>query len=118
MLHITIGTAPVMPPTLEPDLRMVKVALLYADKVKLCSAGYSAWMPELLDKDKTTEQLIKETFKMEEMIPYLVTEKDERIFQITIQRTARKLLLKDNLTKEESEIIDKYRKISLFFETR
>ncbi len=51
MLHITIGTAPTEPPSLEPDLRMVKVALLYADKVILCSSGYSR---KTFDTDATS----------------------------------------------------------------
>lgn len=41
MFHITIGSAPTPNLNLEPDLRMLKAALLYGDQVRFCSSTYS-----------------------------------------------------------------------------
>lgn len=72
MFHITIGTiGGELPPTLEPDLRMTKAALLYADKVRLCSSTYSTWISALGKKNMSLEDLIQQTYKLDEMIPYM-----------------------------------------------
>jgi hypothetical protein len=41
MFHITIGSAPTTNLGLEPDLKMLKAALLYGDRVRFCSSTYS-----------------------------------------------------------------------------
>jgi hypothetical protein len=41
MFHITIGSAPTTNLSLDPDLKMLKAALLYGDRVRFCSSTYS-----------------------------------------------------------------------------
>ncbi len=112
MLHITIGTAPTEPPSLEPDLRMVKVALLYADKVILCSSGYSSWMPLFVNRDKTIEQAIKETYDLEEMIPKLLKDSEAIRLFLKFTRMARKILQSKNPSEQELKFIKWYQEIS------
>lgn len=64
-LHFTLGVAPTSQLTLTKDLQMLKVALLYADSVKLCSVTTSiilqvAAIGELTDKQRVDflEQLL------------------------------------------------------------
>lgn len=56
--HITIGTAPAKGVDLSDDLRLVKAAILYGDKAKLCSAMSSAMcMMHRFGQMKTEQQI-------------------------------------------------------------
>src|SRR6266849_10874841 len=101
MFHITIGTAAASPPNLEPDIRMTKAALLYADKVKLCSAHYSTWIYALEQRDMSVEDMIKQTYEIEEMIPYLLRSKAEINTALLQNRAARASLRSESPTAED-----------------
>jgi len=55
-LHMTIGAAPTGAASFEHDLRMVKAALLYADRVTLCSPTSSLLLQTLALGTLTREQ--------------------------------------------------------------
>jgi len=56
--HITIGTTPAEGVDLSQDLRLVKAAILYGDKAKLCSAASSIMLvAQRFDKMKTDQQI-------------------------------------------------------------
>jgi hypothetical protein len=101
MFHITIGTAGAEPPTLEPDLRMTKAALLYADNVKLCSAHYSTWISVLAMRDMSLDDLVKETYEAEEMIPHMYSSKEEIAYTLYANRKARESYQSKNPTVKD-----------------
>jgi hypothetical protein len=101
MFHITIGTAGADPPTLEPDLRMVKAAILYADKAKLCSAHYSTWNFGLEMKDPSLETLINQTYEMDEMIPHMFSDPKEIASALRANRRARESFQSKNPTVKD-----------------
>jgi hypothetical protein len=92
MFHITIGTAGANPPTLEPDIKMVKAAVLYGDKARLCSAHYSTWNFLLSMKDATVEDMIAQTYENEEMIPHMFSSAEEVRIALMQNRLARAAL--------------------------
>ncbi len=94
-----------MPPALENDLRMVKATILYADKAKLCSAGYSTWMPTFFNRNKTIEQMIKQTYDLEEAIPRIVVDNVVVNDFLKFIRGVRKILQIKNPTDEELKTI-------------
>lgn len=102
MFHITIGTiGGELPPTLEPDLRMTKAALLYADKVRLCSSTYSTWISVLAKKDMTLEDLIQQTYKLDEMIPYMYDTQAEIASALKANRLSRESFQSPNPTVKD-----------------
>src|SRR3989442_14961233 len=103
MFHITIGTAGAHPPTLEPDIRMVKAALLYGDKVRLCSAHYSTWIFLLGMKDATLEDLIAQSNEVEETIPHMFSTLEEARLALLQNRLARRSLEAKNPTPKDLE---------------
>ena len=58
LLHITIGAAPDPSFDLTHELRLLKAALLYADKVKLCSLSSSALVMLLSLKNLSEDDLL------------------------------------------------------------
>src|SRR5258706_14511594 len=100
MFHVTIGTAGSEPPTLEPDIQMTKAALLYADKVRLCSAHYSTWIYALEQQDMSLEDMIKTTYEVEEMIPHMFSSKREIALALLQSRNSRASLRSKNPTAE------------------
>jgi len=101
MFHVTIGTAGSDPPTLEPDIQMTKAALLYADKVRLCSAHYSTWIYALEQRDMSLEDMIKQTHETFEMIPHLLSNKREIALALLQNRMALASLRAKNPTPED-----------------
>lgn len=102
MFHITIGTiGGELPPTLEPDLRMTKAALLYADKVRLCSSTYSTWISLLAKKNMTLEDLIQQTYKLDEMIPYKYRTQAEIASALRANRLSRESFQSPNPTVKD-----------------
>lgn len=101
MFHITIGTVGAELPTLEPDLRMTKAALLYADKVRLCSAHYSTWISVLAKRDISLDDLVKETYKLEEMIPHMYSSQEEIVSALYANRKARESFQSKNPTVKD-----------------
>jgi hypothetical protein len=101
MFHITIGTAGSEPPTLEPDIQMVKAALLYADKVTLCSAHYSTWIYAFEQRDMSVEDMVKHLNEMDEMIPHMFSNKLEIAITLFQNRMARASLQSKNPTSDD-----------------
>jgi hypothetical protein len=105
VLHITVATAGAEPPTLESDIRMTKAAVLYADKVRLCSAHYSTWIFALEQRDMTLEDMIKTTREVEEMIPHMsFSSKAEMLIALMQNRAARQSLESQNPTAHDLEL--------------
>ncbi len=75
LFHITIGTAPQGELKLHSDLRMVKAAILYGDRVKLCSTAYSILLPTIELKDKSLEEQFD---YFERIIPNTDLSEDDR----------------------------------------
>jgi hypothetical protein len=99
MFHITIGTiGGELPPTLEPDLRMTKAALLYADKVRLCSSIYSTWISWLAKKNMSLDDLIQQTYKLDEMIPHMYRTQAEIAEALRANRLSRESFQSPNPT--------------------
>lgn len=111
MFDTTIGTAGTEPPTLEPDIRMTKAALLYADKVKLCRAHYSTWIYALEGRDMSVEDMIKQTYEFEEMIPHLFADKAEVLTALMQNRAARESLRSQNPTPADLALREEKKKI-------
>ena len=103
MFHITIGSAGAHPPTLEPDIQMVKAALLYGDKARLCSAHYSTWVFLLSMKNPTLEDLIAQSHEVEEMIPHMISNPEEARIALFQNRLARHSLKTKNPTAKDLE---------------
>lgn len=112
MFHITIGTAGADPPTLEPDIHMVKAALLYADKVRLCSAHYSTWIFLLSMKDASLEDLIAQTYEIEEMIPHMFSTPEEIATELLRNRLARHSLQSKNPTAKDLQLRNDLKKLN------
>lgn len=112
MFHITIGTAGADPPTLEPDIHMVKAALLYADKVRLCSAHYSTWIFLLSMKDASLEDLIAQTYEIEEMIPHMFSTPEEIATELFRSRLVRQSLQSKNPTAKDLQLRDDLKKLN------
>ena len=104
MFHITIGTAGADPPTLEPDIHMVKAALLYADKVRLCSAHYST--------DVSLEDLIAQTYEIEEMIPHMFSTPEEIATELFRSRLVRQSLQSKNPTVKDLQLRNDLKKLN------
>lgn len=66
-MHITIGTAPQKDLNLVTDIKLVKAALLYADRTKLCSPAYSILLPMLELGKRTPEEQLD---FLERILPY------------------------------------------------
>lgn len=96
MFHITIGVSSQTPPSMDVDLRMVKAAILYADKAKLCSSNYSTWMPVLLRKNITIKEQLKQLDGIEEAIPYMFHTQREIDQALSSIRRAKKSLQTKN----------------------
>jgi hypothetical protein len=96
--HITIGSSPVAELTLENDMRMVKAALLYADKVKLCSFMSSMMLLMMAFKELKPKQQIE---FLESVVPMLVSDKSEVDNLLTGLRTYKQFGRSKNLTKQE-----------------
>jgi len=111
MFHVTIGTAGSEPPTLEPDIQMTKAALLYADKVRLCSAHYSTWIYALEQKDISVSDMIKQTYEFEEMIPHMFSNKVEIELALFGVRRARQSLRSKNPTAQDIALREETKKI-------
>src|SRR6266480_2975858 len=101
MFHVTIGTAGSEPPTLEPDIQMTKAALLYADKVRLCSAHYSTWIYALEQRDMSVEDMIRQTYEVREMIPHLLSGKHEIAVALLQNHAALASLITKNPTADD-----------------
>lgn len=112
MFHITVGTAGANPPTLKPDIHMVKAALLYADKVRLCSAHYSTWIFLLSMKDASLDDLIAQTYEIEEMIPHMFATPEEIATELFRNRLVRHSLQSKNPTPKDLELRDDLKKLN------
>jgi hypothetical protein len=98
-VHFTIGASPVRSVSLTKDLNLLKAALLYADRVKLCSLSsmmiLSAVTVANCDPD---DQL---TF-MEEMLPHVASSPDKLSAASEVIRLYRRLRSKKWLNRRES----------------
>jgi len=90
---------------------MTKAALLYADKVRLCSAHYSTWIYALEQKDMSLEDMIKLNYEMEETIPHLFSSKREVAVALFQNRMARASLLSKTPTAEDLAFREKTKEI-------
>jgi hypothetical protein len=98
MLHFTVGTSPSGKVSLENDLQVLKAALLYADKVKLCSLTTSMLLSMLAIRDLKPVQQIA---LLESLVPIIVPDPVEASDQLASLQTLRQLCTKRNLNKQE-----------------
>jgi len=96
--HITIGASPVAELTLENDMRMVKAALLYADKVKLCSFMSSMMLMMMAFRELKPKQQIE---FLESVVPVLVPDQSQADNLLNALRTYKQFGKRKNLTKQE-----------------
>jgi len=75
---MTVGTCPTGGLSLEQELRLVRAALLYADRVKLYSLTASLLFMVLRQREFSPDQQLK---LLETVVPYLVSEQDARGIQ-------------------------------------
>lgn len=92
---------------------MVKAALLYADKTKLCSANYSTWMPELANKNITVDQLLNQAYEIEEMIPYMFSDPREIDYNHWVSKQAINTLKSKNPTEKDLKFIAESKQLAL-----
>src|SRR5688572_30591348 len=111
ILHITVGTAGAHPPTLDHDIQMVKAALLYGDRARLCSANYSTWLFLLSMKDASLEDLIAQTRELEEMIPHMLSTPEEVQIALLQSRHARHALETKHPTPKDLEFRRELKKL-------
>lgn len=106
MFHITVSSAPPTDFSLEHDLRMVKAALLYADKVKLCSP-ISSFLVGLLSLKKFN---IKEQLDLHaSLISMLVKDKQQVADVLATVETYKVLFSKKRPSIEDLFAIAKFR---------
>lgn len=98
MFHITIGSYPSQNISLESDLRMVKSALLYADKVKLCSFTSSMMLTLVALKDSDQRRHLE---MLEVLIPPMSEDKEQATRLVEQLNLFRQILYKKNPTKQD-----------------
>jgi hypothetical protein len=98
MFHITIGSYPSQEISLETDLRLVKAALLYADKVKLCSLTSSMMLTLVTLKESDLQQHLE---MLEVLIPPMSADQDQAKVLVEQLRHAKQILYKEKPTKRE-----------------
>jgi len=106
MLHFTVGTSPSSEVTLENDLQVLKAALLYADKVKLCSLTTSMLLSMLALRDLTPNQQIE---FMESLVPVLVPDPQKASDTLTFLQMFRHISTKKRPNKQELLLRAKFR---------
>lgn len=97
-LHITVGTCPAAELTLENDMRLVKAALLYADKVKLCSFTSSMMLMMMAFKELNPKQQLE---FLESVIPVLIKDQSEADNLLNALRVYKQFGKRKHPTKQE-----------------
>jgi hypothetical protein len=98
MLHFTVGTSPSGEVNLENDLQVLKSALLYADKVKLCSLTTSMLLSMLAMRDLKPDQQMD---FLESLIPVLVPDPQAASNALANLQLFRLISRKKQLSKQE-----------------
>jgi hypothetical protein len=98
MFHITVGSSPSYGINLDGDLRMVKSALLYADRVKLCSITSSMMLTLVSLKESAQKQHLE---MLEVLIPPMCEDKDQARELVEQLHRYRQIGYGKNPTKQE-----------------
>lgn len=102
--HITIGTTPVEGVDLSQDLRLVKAAILYGDKVKLCSAMSSVLhVMHGFDRMKLGPQIDL----MAALMPSLIKDQRELQHMGMLIKLCRQLVSKKHKSASENHLMSR-----------
>lgn len=98
MFHITIGSYPSQEISLENDLRLVKSALLYADKVKLCSLMSSMMLTLVTLKESDLPRHLE---MLQVLIPPMSEDQDKAKELVGQLQNIRQIMYKEKPSKRE-----------------
>lgn len=108
IFHFTIGTQPSGKIDIKDDIKLVKAALLYADRVKLYSIT-SHFLMSMKLGDINDEQKLK---YLERVVPFLTSKQDTRIFLNGFKRYKNILKNKYPSRSDRNYLIEVRKKIS------
>jgi hypothetical protein len=96
--HITVGTHPPSELRLDTDLSLVKAALLYADKAKLCSVASFTMLAAV----SVTELKPKERLKLvEELAPVIIRDEQQVESLLSGLKIYKQIVAKKHLNRKE-----------------
>jgi hypothetical protein len=98
MLHFTVGTSPTSELNLHEDLQVLKAALLYADKVKLCSLKTTMLLMVLAMRDLNRKQQIDLLLSL---VPVLSKTPEDAETQVAAMQMLKHVLAKKRPNKQE-----------------
>lgn len=98
MLHFTVGTSPTSELSLHEDLQVLKAALLYADKVKLCSLKTTMLLMVLAMRDLNRKQQVDLLLSL---VPVLSKTPEDAETQVAAMQMLKHVLAKKRPNKQE-----------------